>query len=127
MPQGNNVIELVINNKPIAFVPNTLKFKTGQGEQVVRTQASGSNIEIVTYDNLETNKSMVMFDVFNTNENIQNAIEWKSLAGLIAVTLSGPNLTTGFTFQQMTFINDFEIELISEGVISVELEGLPVV
>ena len=117
---------LVINNIAISVRPNSVKFTDGKGEQSMRVQSSGGgNTEVVLSRNVESNMSKLMFEMINTATNIELAREWKDNGNANAVTLTGAGLSR--SFNNMAILNDFEIDLSSDGVIAIEMTGDPAV
>ena len=115
---------LVINNIAIPVRPNSVTFKEGKGEQNMRVQsAGGGNTEIVYGANVETNISSLMFEMINTAANIELARGWKTNLNANAGTLTGQGLSR--SFNNMAILNDYEVQLSSDGVIAIEMSGDP--
>lgn len=114
---------VVINNTSVPVVPNSVKFKEGLGEQNVRTQASGNNVQTVFSDNAEGKMGMVGFSIYNTPENISLARTWKTNLNENAITLTGTNFSR--TFTNMALTSDYEVNLGSDTVIDIEFIGDP--
>lgn len=116
--------QALINNNVIAIVPNTFVYTEGLGEQIVAVASTGGGgTQITTSNNVETNKSKVMFDVFSTKENIDFFRGVKSNSGLNVFQVSDPDSDFARTITNATIINDYEINLGAEGNISIEIEG----
>lgn len=117
---------LIGNNTPIYYVPDSIKFTEGKGGQNVRTQTAGGGLtQIVISENLETNYSTLEFALYPTEENIAIARQWKSNPGKNAFQL----IQDGFsrTMGDATIVNDYEVELGSDTVITLEIMGAPLV
>lgn len=115
---------LVINNIAIPVRPNSVTFKEGKGEQNMRVQsAGGGNTDIVYSENVESNISSLMFEIINTAANIELARGWKTNRNANAGTLTGQGLSR--SFNNMAILNDYEVQLSSDGVIAIEMSGDP--
>ena len=106
---------VIVNNEPVAIVPNTLVYTEGKGEQNVRAASTGGGaVEQVFSDNVENNFSMVQFEVFNDANSIKSARAWKSNRNLNVVQIAGtaPDGTSvERTFQNAAILNDYEVAL----------------
>jgi len=115
---------IVINNIAISVRPNSVKFTDGKGEQSMRVQSSGGgNTETVLSKNVESNMSKLMFEMINTATNIELARGWKNNGNTNAATLTGEGLSR--SFNNMSILNDYEVDLASDGVIAIEMTGDP--
>ena len=115
---------VIVNNTLVPIVPNTLKFTEGFGEYTVRGQsAGGGRVQTVFAENAELKKSKIMFEIFNTAENIKLARQWKAAktSNLIEVSTSDFNRT----FSSATLVSDFEVEIGSDQTITLEFESDP--
>ena len=118
---------IVINNVAIPIVPNSLKFKSGKGEQDVFAQsAGGSSTQAVFSENVETNISMVAFSIRNTPGNIELQSDWKDLKNANAIEITGDG---GFSrsFNNMAQTSDPDINLGADTPIDIEFKGDPAV
>ncbi len=117
---------ITLNNIAFNYLPNTSKFTEGKGEQTVRTQVSGGNIEAIFSDDAETKIGKVMFELANTAKNIELARTWKSLENNNNIIISDES---GFTrtFNNMALVNDYEISLSKDGNLPLEFMGDPAV
>lgn len=121
---------LTINNNPVAVLPNTVKYDEGEGETTVRTQSTGGGgIELVISDNAEEKFSTVSFEMANTVDNIALARGWKKNPGLQVVKISGE--AGGKKFNRVingaSIANNYEVELSSDGKLSLEMKGEPAI
>lgn len=117
---------VTVNNNPIAVIPNSVKYTEGLGEQTLRAASlGGGNVEQVYSHNVETNFSMVSFEMPSTVENIDQAREWKTNRNqnLVQIAGSTPEGQITRTFSQAAFLNDYEVELGSETNITVEFKS----
>lgn len=113
---------LIIDNNVIGYVPNTLKFTEGFGEQSVRVQTGGGgSVQQVVADNVSMRQSKVMFDVEPTAANIELLRSIKNDQNGHVITISTSGLTRTVTGAILT--SDYEVGLGTEEVISVEFTG----
>lgn len=118
---------VVVNNLATPIVPNSFTFTEGLGEQTMRTQSSGGgSVQTVFSNNVETNKSMVKFSVYNTAENIDLLKTWKQNKDANAISVTGDD---GFarSFSGAALINNYEVNLGSDTAIDVEFESQPAI
>jgi len=112
---------VLVNNLSVAIVPNSCSYTEGLGEQTVRTaSAGGGSVQSVYSNNVETNLSMVKFDMFATAENLETILLWKNNANANVISISGDGLTRSFASAVLT--NDYEINLGSDSVVSLEFK-----
>lgn len=112
-----------VNNDAVSIMPNTLKFTEGLGEQTTRAASGGGgNVEQIYAENIETHFGKVMFDIPATVGNIALARQWKSNGNQNLVQVAGrtPEGTVTRTFTQAALLNDYEVALGSDTVISLE-------
>ncbi len=117
---------IVINNNPVAILPNSSKGNEGEGETTVRTQsAGGGNIELVITDNAEDKTGMFSFDLANTPQNIELARGWKKNPGVNVIEVSGEvaGVPWGRIYNQCSITNNYEFELSADGKASLEWHG----
>jgi len=113
---------VLINNLSVAIVPNSCTYTEGKGEQSVRVQsAGGGSVQSVLSNDIETNLSMVKFDMSATAENIETILTWKNNANANVISISGNGLTRSFANAALT--NDYEVSLGSDSVISLEFKA----
>lgn len=121
---------VLVNNEPVAVIPNTVKYTEGLGEQSIRAASTGGGgVEQIYSNNIESNFSQVMFEVPATKENIERAREWKTNRNQNVVTIAGTtpegDITRSFT--QAAILNDYEVELGSETNVSMEFKSNPAI
>lgn len=118
-----STVQLVVDNDPVSYVPNTLSYNEGLGEQTVKSQ----NATLTNAVNLETLVGMVKFDLTSTIENINLAKKWKtqgkSSAGALISMASGKSFSKSFT--NMALTNNYEIPLSQDGQFTLEFSGSP--
>tara|TARA_R110000868_G_scaffold389629_6_gene658962 strand:- start:737 stop:1135 length:399 start_codon:yes stop_codon:yes gene_type:complete len=119
---------ITVNNVPVPVKSNTSSFIEGLGEQTQIVQSTGGgNVTLVFSDNIEMKKSKVKWTMLSTVENIEFARQWKILKNSNAITLTGvDNITQKIlsrTFTSCAFLNQYEINLKSDGDFEVEFEG----
>jgi hypothetical protein len=115
---------VVANNELVGIVPNSLKYTEGFGEQSVRAASiGGGRVEQVYARNVESAFSKLMFDLPTTPENIVLARRWKANGNLNVFQIAGstPEGDVTKTFTQAAVTNDYEVEIGSEGNISIEI------
>lgn len=122
---------VVVNNEPIAIVPNSVKYTEGAGEQKMRAASTGGgNATQVYSDDVETNFSMVAFAIFNTPEFINLARTWKKNRNQNVVVISGKTANGDKlrrTFNQAAILNDYEVNLGSDTTVELEFQSNPAV
>lgn len=117
---------VVVNNLATPIVPNSFTFTEGLGEQTIRTQSSGGGaVQTVFSNNVETNKSMVKFSVYNTAKNIDLLKTWKQNGDANAISVTGEGLSRSFSGAAL--ISNYEVNLGSDTTIDVEFESQPAI
>lgn len=118
---------IVVNNEPVAIVPNSAKYTEGKGEQTLRAaSAGGGAVEQVYSDNVETNLSMISFSLFNDPETIELLRTWKNNKNQNVVVLTGKTSdgkTLKRTFNQAALLNDYEVNLGADTTIDAEFKS----
>ena len=102
-----------INNDLIAIVPNSFKYKSGDGDIKVRAGSTGGGgAKAVHSQDAETMFSTVVFRVFPTINNIEIMRIWKSgiAANTIDVLQEGETKDLTLAFKNMSLTNDPDIE-----------------
>lgn len=124
-------VSVVVNNEPVAIVPNSFKYTEGKGEQTMRAASSGGGaVEQVFSENVEMNFSMVSFGLFNDIDSIETARSWKSSKNNNVVSFSGATSdgkTIERTFTQSAILNDYEVELGADTNFEIEFKSNPAV
>lgn len=117
---------VVVNNNTIGVIPNSVKYTEGLGEQKQRAvSVGGGKVEQVFSNDLETNFSMLSFDMPSTVDNIKAARDWKlngnaNVAQVFAENADG-NIVK--TFTGAAFTSDYEVEIGVDANISVEFHS----
>ena len=117
---------LIIDNEPIGYSPNTIKFTEGFGEQTVRTMAvGGGEVELLFANNQETSFSKLMFEMPSTIDNIALARKWKAKGDTIVAQVTGRTTEGNFTrtIRKSAMVNDHEVDISTEVNIPVEIHG----
>ena len=121
---------VMINNDAVAIIPNTLKFTEGLGEQKIRAaSAGGGQVEQIYSNDIESNFSMVAFEMPATVDNIALARQWKTNKNQNVVQVIGqtPEGSLTRTFTQAAFLNDYEVGLGSETNVPVDFKANPTI
>ena len=118
---------VIVNNEPISVVPNSVAYTEGKGEQTVRAASTGGGaVEQVYSENVETNFSMVKFEIYNDAFSIKKAREWKTNGNLNVVQIAGTakdGTSVERTFQNAGLLADYEVALGSETTIELEFKS----
>ena len=126
MPIQISDATLLVNNEAVSYLPNTLKYTEGKGEQKVRAlSAGGGKTEQVVSNDLESNFSTVKFGLAVTVETIAQVREWKERlnANTIQITAQNVEGRLSKTIASAIITNDPEIGLGAETSIDVEFRG----
>lgn len=126
--QGLSVPTIKVNNDVIGIVPNTFKYKSGDGEVKVRAaSAGGGKAAAVHTQDAETMFSTVNFSVYVTTDMIEKVRDWKASVGGNTVDVlqrgTGSEKDFGIAFKGMSVTNDPDINAAADGVIEVEMAG----
>lgn len=119
-----------VNNNTVSIIPNTLAFTEGLGEQTIRAaSAGGGQVEQVYANNIESNFSMVKFELPATAENIALAREWKTALNQNTVQIAGRTVEGRVTrtFTQAALLSDYEVALGSDTNIAIEFKANPAI
>lgn len=119
--------QLLINNIAIPYVPNSLKFDLGLGEQDVKaTAGGGGSSESVYFENVETNISMASFEMYSTDLSVEVHKDWKALKNLNTLEIIDPS-GVSITFPFMAHTNKTEFEVGSDKMVTLEFKGDPAI
>lgn len=119
--------QIVINNIPIPYVPNSLKFDLGLGEQNVKAVAGGGGTsDSVFFSNVETNIGMVSFEMFSTSLSVELHKDWKALSNANFIDLIGEGNVT-IPFQSMAQTSKVEFEVGNDKMVTFEFHGGPAI
>lgn len=117
---------LLVNNEVIGYLPNTLKFTEGLGEQNMRAvSVGGGSIEQVYSQNLETSFADISFELPVTKEMIELARTWKLNGNENVVQIVAENADGAIdkTFTGCALTGNYEVELGAETSITIEMMG----
>ena len=119
--------QIIINNIAIPYVPNSLKFDLGLGEQNVKAVAGGAGTSSSVYFNdIETSFSKVTFEMFTTDLSIETHKDWKALENANVIEIIGEGGVT-VTFPFMAHTNRVEFEVGNDKMVSLEFMGDPAI
>lgn len=117
---------LVINNVPVAYEPDSLMLKLGKGERNQSPQVAGTDSVVLVYaENSATKKAKVSFEFRTTKENIDNVTDWQKRKNGNVIQIVDKEAS--YVVEQAALINDPELKTGSDGKVSLEFEGMPVV
>lgn len=101
---------VLVNNMPIAIIPNSFDFTEGLGEQTVEPQSAGGNQTVSVYsEDVKSRLSTVKFALANTDANINMARSWKTNANNNVIIVNGESMSRTFTNASLTA--DYEVPL----------------
>lgn len=126
MSDGLYAPAVVVNNVPISIKPNSFTYKDGFGERKVRVASTGGGSrQLVTTQDVETQKGYCKFILLTTRENADIVREW--LANGSSNTIEAVEGAWSRTFQQAIVMNDPEVGTGIDGEVEVEFESEPAV
>ena len=103
---------IYINKQRIGYITNTIKFKTGEGEDVVTViDLGGGETDIQAVLDNSSRKSSLSFEIKSNVEDVDEILT--------------PNKKQ-YAFTKAVITNDPEIEVSPEGNFSLEIEAMPV-
>lgn len=114
-----------VNDDVIEIQPNSLSFKKGKGDFVLRTQQAGSAVSVIANANVETKLSMVKFTMLMSDVSTELVDQWlldRENNGSTIDIFDG-SISTGF--QRMFLISEPEQMTGSDGTIEFEFQGPP--
>jgi len=124
-----SVPTIKVNNDVQAIVPNSFKYKSGDGETKVRAaSAGGGNVTAVHTQNAESMFSTLSFSIYPTADNLGRIRDWKDAIGGNTVEAVQRGDSTGdgdiaLFFKNMSVTNDPDINAGADGVIEIEMAG----
>ncbi len=119
---SNPVVKL--NGETISIVPNSLAYKLGTGDKVIRAVSSGGGaITPVTTDNVETKLGMIKFAVPNTADGALIARTVADNGEANEFQISDEDLQVSFT--NMSLMTEPERPLSQDGAFELEFQGPP--
>lgn len=122
-----NDISILVNNEVIAYTAESLSWKDGFADYLIRNAVvGGEETEQVFAKNLATKVGMVKFSMPTTAENDGLKREWKVNNNNNVVELVGPT-GSGFTkiFTLAAILDDPEASAASDGNIEIEFNSNP--
>jgi hypothetical protein len=123
MGQGFSVPGILVNNEPIAIVPNSFKFKLGRGETVVRSASTGGGgTQTIHTQNAEDRVGMFTFEMYVTPDTIESVNTWKSRTAANVVQAVQASQTP-LTLTEASMTNDPDFEATSEGKVEIIFSG----
>lgn len=112
------------NGSTISVVPNSLAYKLGTGDKVVRAvSAGGGSVTPVVTDNVETKLGMIKFSLANTADGLSLARQMADAGESNEFQIADPDLQASFS--GMALITEPERALSQDGVIELEFQGPP--
>lgn len=114
---------VIVNNEVQPIIPNSVVFTEGLGESIQRpVSVGGGDIELVCSEDVSTKFSTVSFDVPTTVKTVKDARDWKLRGNGNVVQVIGetPDGRITRTFAQASFNTNYDVNIATEGVISVE-------
>lgn len=128
MSDTNYNLQLIINNQPIAYVPNSLEYDSGEGESDQRAGSTGGrNVEMRYSENAETFVGEVMFDLFPDATTETLIKSWKAGGGDNQILIVNPKTNYTETFLDAALVNKVKRNPTSDGVVSFEFKASPAV
>lgn len=119
---SNPIIKL--NGTTISIVSNSLSYKLGTGDKVIRAiSAGGNSITPVITDNVETKLSMLKFSVPNTADGLKISRQVADNGENNEIEIADDDLQVAFT--NMALMTEPERPLTQDGVIELEFQGPP--
>jgi hypothetical protein len=105
---------IIVNNETVGVIPNSVAYTEGFGEQQIRAVSiGGGKVEQVFANDLETNYSMVKFDMPSTVDNIKLARTWKTQGNNNVVQVTANNVDGNVirTFTGAALTANYEVEI----------------
>ena len=128
MNKVQSSLAVEINNQTIAYVPNTLEYDDGKGEEVIVNESLGNgNVQCNYAENDETKIGKVKFQLLSKPENVELKNAWKALKGANSITLSDSTSGFSISFAGMTMINNPSIPVSNDAKFEVEFQGNPAI
>jgi hypothetical protein len=123
MANGLSNPQVSVNDEAVSIFPNSLVFKTSEGDKNVRALGAGGNsVEVVTTEDATTKKSMVKFKISNTINHLNLKRTWgTNSSNTIEFTENGQN----YSFIGMVRTVEPEVPVSADSEIEVEFEGPP--
>jgi hypothetical protein len=116
---------VLVNDEVVGVLPNTVSFTEGLGEQKSRAVSiGGGKTEQVTSNDVETNYSMVKFEMPVTVDVVKLAKVWKTNGNANVVQITSQNVEGSMTrsFAEAMLTSDYEVNIGSETSLAVEFK-----
>lgn len=116
----------IVNDEPVATMPNSIAFTEGLGEQSMKAASlGGGEVEPIFANDLETSFAMVKCELPSTPENIKLARQWKTnrndnVVQIIGKTSEG---TVTRTFSRAALTADYEVGIGSDATIPIDFKS----
>lgn len=118
---------VVINNVPIAIMPDSFEFEEGSGVINVRAMAAGGgSVQSVHTEDLKTKIGKVKFDLAVTLTNRQIIGTWKDNIGA-NVVIAIDNLGNQVIGNNMSLTIEPNYKASADGKVSIEFAGDPLI
>ena len=112
------------NGNTISIVANSLSYKLGDGDKVIRAISAGGNaITPVVTENVETKLSMIKFSVPNTSEGLRLSREMAQAGEANEFQIVDEEAQVSFS--TMALMTEPERPLTQDGEIELEFMGPP--
>lgn len=116
---------IVINNLHIGVVPNETTYTEGFGEQKMRVRSGGAGaIESVYTNDVETNLSMVKFQIYSDTPYLELARGWKALLNANIISITDDDFSRHLIDAAVT--NNYEVGLGASSTVELEWHGIMV-
>ena len=123
MSNALNNVNVVVDGEPVAVQPNSVKFNDGDGEVTLRSQTTGSTVDVVRSVNAETKIGMAGFTLLSTDENAALLRKWRRDENAHTVELSQDGTDFQRAFLNMRISNNPDIETGHDSSFDVEFQG----
>lgn len=117
---------LVVNNEPVAYKPNSMSYNDGFAEVNVRTKTTGGgNVQTIATQDVETKRGMIKFTILSEAESVERIKEWMENLQNNVIEISQDGFTR--TFTSAIVINRPDVATGMDGEIEVEFESEPAI
>ena len=124
--------KISINGSNIFYVPGSLKYDLGLAETTTRIQISGNTVQVVPYNNLETKKGMVSFDILSSDSDSDSdprvlITNWHANNGNNQIIIDPDGVGQTILFNNSSVMNKIEFNDSPDGVFSISFETQPAI
>ncbi len=119
-------VSIIVNDNTIGVLPNTVKYTEGFGEDNIRVvSVGGGATEQVYSEDLESNFSMISFDMLPTIPNVKLARSWKTNTNQNVVILQVENADGDLTrtFKSAALTANYEVNIGNDAAITIEFRS----